>query len=478
MKPSLLLAISTIILLSYSCESGYSLDENNFSQYTEVDYNDNNSIQYLDEIPSENYSVKDFTLENGNNLFDFLNVYDPLFLRENEWIEHYSITSGRNSQNSVTGNAGIINLKNTVINEMVIGSIYFLNDSKGFSTNNIVANKISDNNQKGLWYKWGGKEWNLLSFPTKGGEPKTGDNLKCYGLDCSGLVYSSMNNIGFNIPVKNANGYYSENIWNEALQKFLMKKNKFPEEIKGNLKFKKFTYKCNDLVEKAQPGDILFFGTSNIGHIGIVSNTKKLSQSNGQQHPDKAEYNYYHEIKKTFRGPRLISLTNVANPNYWGVKEFGVLRLVAELDDTHWRLNIKCEGKNSYITSFDLKINMQEDKNESIIEPIYTTGYDYTGEECSVYFEGTYNMETQTLKGSVRKDYGNNDYRIDGFEVRLLDDNTKNITMTKIKSNGGCYNILDLVSLDSYSAKEKTQKIELNNSRSTNGLYECSDSNE
>lgn len=455
-----------------SCSNESNIDDN-YSVFTEVDLLNDEDNEILDIIPTVDYTQKDLTLENGNDLFQFLSIYDPDFIDDNNWIKEYTEEHGRVAGSKVTGNAGIINLKNTVISEMIIGSVFYLNDAKGLTTNTLIAKKIADNNQKGLWYKWGGKVWDQLSYPTKGGEPLDGIDKKCYGLDCSGLVYAAMNKINFEIPVRNAAGYYSEELWNGALKKFLATKNMFPEEIKGNIKFQKFSYSCNQIVEKTQPGDLLFFGTSNIGHLGIVSNAKNLAQSNGKQHPEKAEYNYYNEPKKTFRGPRLVTLDNVAK--YWGIKQFGVLRLVAELNNTHWQLNIKCDGRDTYITSFDIEINLQDDATYSVIEPVSTIGYDYTGEPCDVYFEGSFNRETQVLKGTVKKDYGNGDCRVDGFEVKLLDDSTSNIPMNKIQSNGGCYNMLDLVNIDNNNSRNNNIKV--NNVNSVFEEYECKDSN-
>lgn len=467
--------IQLVILAAYffsSCSDNSDVDDN-YSMHTEVDILDDEEIEILDMIPSEDFTQKDFILENGNNLFEFLSVYDPKFLEANNWVTDYVQATGRATGSEVSGNAGIINLKNTIVNEIIIGSFFYLNDTNGLATNEIIAKKIEENNQKGLWYKWGGKEWNLLSYPTKGGEPLDGINKKCYGLDCSGLVYSAMNNINFNIPIKSAAGYYSEEIWNTALKNFIVDKNMFSEEIKDNLKFKKFTYLSTEIEGKAQPGDILFFGTSLINHIGIVTNTNQLAQSNGKQHPEKAEYNYYYDLRKTFRGPRFITLENVAK--HWNVKEFGVLRLVAELNNTHWQLNIKCEGKDTYITSFEIEINMQEDSIDSVIEPVKTIGYDYSGSPCEVYFEGSFNKETQILKGSVKKDYGRGDYRVDSFEIKLLDDSTSNILMHKVQSNGACYNVLDLFNMDNKKSRSRT--IKLNDSSSVVNEYECTDSN-
>ena len=406
-------------------------------------------VEFIDNLPIENLSVEDITLENGNNIVDFLLEYDYEFVQENPWILEFNDivddTLGNNTRcannrttryinGGITGNAGIINLKNTVIAEMVGGSAYFMNDAQGIPTSRIIREKIADQNQRGLWYKYNGKRWDEYSYGMT--EPRDGIKKKCYGLDCSGLVYSGMNKIGYNVPIRNVQDYYNVSIWQNALSGFLAKKTNFPDAVKDNLKFEKYEYTINEFPFKTQMGDIVFcFKGSSATHMGLVTGNKNVAQSNGEQFPATAEDNY----RNGKRGPHLVSAIGLTSQgqNQWNFAKFGVIRLVATLNDTHWRLNIKCEGQNTYITSFDIEIKMSEaTQGEIDITPVSTIGYDYTGEMCDVYFTGTFNPETQILKGSVTKTYPSST-RTDGFEVKLTDDNIYDIEEYRIVSNGG-----------------------------------------
>lgn len=474
---SVVFAVSLLLAL-FSCQrsgGGVNTSRSPYPKY--ADEVSEELEQALDALPSEDLTESDFTLENGNDLIEFIRTYDEDFLEKNPWILEFDsdpsasvdeegIQAVTKAGGVITGNAGIVNLKNTVVSQMIIGSAFFLNSSKGIAFNRMVRTKIADAEQVGLWYKWGGKKWDDYSFPALGGMPVDGKELKCYGLDCSGFVYSAMNRIGFGIPVLRANDYYNETIWNNALQSFLLSKTRFPEKIKGNLKFVKYEYSSSEIESKVQPGDILFWGPSS-GHIGIVSYSGKIAQSNGARHPQQAIDN-----GTARRGPHLITAKNAHTIG--DVTKFGVIRLVATLDNTHWRLNIKCEGRDTYITSFDIEINMKGSSfGEIPITPVHTIGYNYDGEPCDVDFTGSFNPETQVLKGSVKKTYAL-DTRTDGFEVKLIDDDIYDIVEYRIISNNACVNLLDLVNLDNQT-KADSFHPRVNTSSSTNHKAGCTD---
>lgn len=487
MNRKVICALLTLIvgmLIVFACSSDDSNEEPmNRSPYSEqTDTISNELSDYLNEIPAEDLTEADMTLENGNNVIELIQAYDSAFVNENPWILEFDnikpeedkengTRGARRAPSNITGNAGIVNLKNTIISQMILGSAFFLNNSNGIATNKVVQEKIADQDQVGLWYKWGGKIWDDYSYPSPGGEPTDGEELECYGLDCSGLVYASMNRIGFGIPILSANSYYNVSTWNNALKSFIQKKKQFPDDIKNNLKFEKYEYTNTELVSKVQPGDIIFWGPLN-GHIGIVSNGGKIAQSNGRQHPEHATDN-----GTSKRGPHLITVSNASITKYWGASKFGIIRLVATLNNTHWRLNIKCEGKNTYITSFDIEINMKEStKGEIEITPVKTVGHDYGGEPCDVYFTGTFNPETQILKGSVKKTYSY-DTRTDGFEVKLIDDNIYNIQEYRIVSNGACTNYLDLENLDNKNPSSTRKRVKVNSVSSILQAGDCADHN-
>ena len=464
-----LFVVAVVICTSFCCVffscSRNDIDKNR-SPYAEfTDTVDVEMMEYLDQIQPEDLTESDLTLENGNHVIDVIKAYDTEFWEENPWLLEFediytpSEEDGDGTRvatragGGISGNAGIVNLKNTVISQMIMGGAFFLNNSRGEAANQEVRRLVADKDQVGLWFKWGGKQWDDYSYPSKGGEPVDGDDLKCYGLDGSGLVYSAMNKIGLEIPVQKANDYYNVDLWNNALQPFLVNKKLFPEDIKYKLSFEKYEYSNTEIVKKVQPGDILFWGPLH-GHMGIVSTGGKIAQSNGMQHPDNAKEN-----ASSNRGPHLISVSNASVIDWWGAAKFGVIRLVATLNNTHWRLNIKCEGKDTYITSFDIEINMSEGTTGEIeIEPVQTIGHDYSGEQCDVYFTGSYNPETQVLKGSVKKTYPSST-RTDGFEVKLTDDDIRNIHEYKIVSNGACTNYLDLENLDNKTRASSNRPV-------------------
>lgn len=242
MKRKFLGALLTLVvgmLIVFACSSDDIYEElKNRSPYSEqTDTIPDELSDYLNEIPAEDLTEADMTLENGNNVIELIQAYDSAFVNENPWIlkfdniekegEENETRGAKRSQGNITGNAGIVNLKNTIISQMILGSAFFLNNSNGIATNKVVQEKIANQDQVGLWYKWGGKIWDEYSYPSPGGEPTDGEELECYGLDCSGLVYAAMNRIGFGIPVLSANSYYNVSIWNNALKVFIPKKSSF-----------------------------------------------------------------------------------------------------------------------------------------------------------------------------------------------------------------------------------------------------------
>ena len=115
----------SIIVLFFSC--------NKHDQQEE--FTDNPSVELLeqlDAIPSEDLTESDLTLENGNKIIDFIQAYDSDFLEDNPWIlEFNNVTPSSvdedetrvmtKANGGITGNAGIVNLKNLVVSEMLIG---------------------------------------------------------------------------------------------------------------------------------------------------------------------------------------------------------------------------------------------------------------------------------------------------------------------------------------------------------------------
>lgn len=465
----------SIIVLFFSC--------NKHDQQEE--FTDNPSVELLeqlDAIPSEDLTESDLTLENGNKIIDFIQAYDSDFLEDNPWIlEFNNVTPSSvdedetrvmtKANGGITGNAGIVNLKNLVVSEMLIGGAFFLNDPAGNAINQQVKDKIADVGQKGLWYKWGGEKWYEFSYPDEGGEPLDGSPIECYGLDCSGFVFATMERIGFGISRENAYNYYNNlKNWNNHLKSFLATKTQFSNNIKDNLEFKKYVYSKSEIENNVEPGDIIFWGPEK-GHMGIVGRNF-IFQSNGWRHPAHAIDNSSTNTPR--RGPRVIAVDEV-HKMVKNVTQYGVIRLVANLNNTHWSLNIKCEGRDTYITSFDIEINLKESTSGDIpITPVSTIGYDYGGSQCVVYFTGSFNPETQVIKCSVTKTYSVNDTRTDGFEVKLIDDNIYDIVGSKIVSNGGCTNVLDLINLDNQT-KANSANQNVNNSSSTNQKGDCTD---
>jgi len=300
----LTLLFVAISLLFFTCKK--EIDNEEDTVIENLDSISVDVVEFIDNLPIENLSVEDITLENGNNIVDFLLEYDYEFIQDNPWILEFNdivydtlgnkprYANNRTTKyinGGITGNAGIINLKNTVIAEMVVGSAYFMNDAQGIPTSRIIRDTIANQNQRGLWYKYNGKRWDEYSYGMT--EPKDGIKKKCYGLDCSGLVYSGMNRIGFNVPIKNVSGYYNVGIWQSALNGFLAKKTSFPDAVKDNLKFEKYEYTVDEFPSKIQMGDIVFcFKGSAATHMGLVTGNKNIAQSNGLQYPPTAEDNY------------------------------------------------------------------------------------------------------------------------------------------------------------------------------------------
>lgn len=251
------------------------------------------------------------------------------------------------------------------------------------------ADPVNRPAQSGLTYVWGGK---TLSQRIRGVD-------RCpaytYGVDCSGLIGLVAAAGGLTAPAGSAN-QANPAAWN------------IPQS--WQLKWKLVTDGT------IQAGDLLGWP----GHIGIAESNGAGTKANfisSTGAPNACAANMS-------KGPRMLPVSA------WSGPPTRVLRLVTTLSG-EFDMYLRCTEENTDAAVIRFTINNDEGG------PFRATGsgIDYDGSPLSFVLEGTYNQITNTLTARLSLTDGS---RVDGVQVRLLDDDTGYFPLTKVVDNQGC----------------------------------------
>jgi hypothetical protein len=100
----------------------------------------------------------------------------------------------------------------------------------------------------------------------------------------------------------------------------------------------------------------------------------------------------------------------------------------------------RCENQST--DAIEATLNLTSENSSEDIIPISAEGSatDYNGAPISFTISGEYNTTTNVMRGSILMSFPDSpsDTREDGFEVKLLKDDTGYFLATKIIANSGC----------------------------------------
>jgi len=337
-KIGLLLTVLFCLFVITGCQKD--TDDVDVITNTDTDGDLEELNQVLEQIPSENVNINDLKFDDGESMIEFLEQYDPEFFERNsEFLSDYvrkSPMKQASSKNNTllrnsSGTLGIFYEQRRIVGALSNAALFYLKNKDGVAENSFVRETLNDGKtpaQKGLYYSWGSKFWNVRQ--------QQPENKSCkeeyYGLDCSGLLKHILISAGFDISVwlteeHNAHGYYTTpSKWNKTLKNDYNKKLQFKRYKKDDLPNKEFLM-----------GDIVcYFDSKGVAkHIGIVikkngqlliaqsngSSTDCIEASNTATHSNGNPKGNNH----IERGPRVVELSKT-----FGYKDIRVIRLVAE----------------------------------------------------------------------------------------------------------------------------------------------------
>jgi hypothetical protein len=346
----------------------------------------------LDAIPDSRLPVDSVILPNGQQLDDYLRARG--FLDASGNLLPLDATWPLLSVNA-TAPTGPQQRKNDIVSRM-------LHAARDYSCGRAnprctkwdypadPADPVNRPAQTGLTYVWGGK---TLSQRIRGVD-------RCpqytYGVDCSGLIGLVAAAGGLTAPAGSGNQANPAS-WNIPAS--------------WQLKWKVVTDGT------IQAGDLLGWP----GHIGIAESNGAGTRANfisSTGAPNACQANMT-------KGPRLLPVSA------WSGPPTRVLRLVTTLSGD-FDMYLRCTGEDTDAAVIRFTINNDEGG------PFQATGtgIDYDGTPLSFILEGNYNQITNTLTATLSFTDGT---RVDGVEVRLLDDDTGYFPLTKVVDNTGCH---------------------------------------
>jgi hypothetical protein len=323
------MTLCVLLIIFHSCKKIGEL-ENDDTTDLFSDILSPEAVEFFDNQPTEEISLNDIILPNGENLLDFMWESNP------EFFDSYPFPIDapkklRQSKSGIEKANNTLMLKNTLIGAIQLWA-------RGLAHNPNHTQMLNDGKEPkqlyGLGYSYGSRQYDVRQKPPQGTCTE-----QIYGLDCSGFLWRAALGGGLKLAYENA-------VWaddlrkTETWEKSLKEKGKEYEEIQ----VKTYTSKEID-VSKLEAGDIIYFMVDNVAkHIGIVSNQKgvgalKLFQSNGTPNPlngKDCSHNYSEN-----RGTRAISLLN---PMTWKDKkgnpiftDWGIVRLIVDDEEAQIR---------------------------------------------------------------------------------------------------------------------------------------------
>jgi hypothetical protein len=138
-----------------------------------------------------------------------------------------------------------------------------------------------------------------------------------------------------------------------------------------------------------------------------------------------------------------------------------VLRLVTTLSGD-FDLYIRCTDQSTDAAVIRFTINNDQGG------PFRATGSgtDYDGSPLSFILDGTYNQETNVLEARLSLTDGT---RVDGINVRLLEDDTGYFPLSKVVDNQGCFASARLVRVNTAASRAARMRLPGSSPRNATG---------
>ena len=240
--------------------------------------------------------LEDIILDDGQNVRSFLEINDPDFLLTypSRGVSSTAALSPREQ-------------KNMFLSRMFTVGNYLVDDTK----HTHPAGGANEPAQTGLAYSWGSKDYNIRQLPPTKAEvtslcPGGCNDLKIYGLDCTGMIYN-MTTLSFLPPVQPKSNYFMGTIVNAEL---------WTTAFRYSTDYQDLKMKDKGQLTKAEMinGDMIFWGR----HVGVYINGW-FYQSNGKSCKPGCNNNL-----SQGSGPRCISLAEVLG---YGLGSYKVFRI-------------------------------------------------------------------------------------------------------------------------------------------------------
>jgi len=233
---------------------------------------------FLESIPDTVIRLEDILLEDGENIRAYMQANDPAFLQSYPSVKKASAAALSPREQ-----------KNIFLARMFTMGNYLVDDSR----HTFPSEGASKPAQTGLAYSWGSKDYAIRQAPPTI-EVNGCNDLKIYGLDCTGMLWALTQTAGITVKPK-YNFFIAQvntaSLWTDAFKASADYKD-LKMEDKGQLKEKDI-----------KNGDIIFWGR----HVGVYINGW-FYQSNGSSKKDGCTNNLSQS-----HGPRCISLSEILN---------------------------------------------------------------------------------------------------------------------------------------------------------------------
>ncbi len=297
-----LLALIILVILFSTCSENDNVEPNPIpdpADSADLALTDEQAA-FLETVKDTVIHLEDIILEDGQNARTFLETNDPDFLQEHP--------SGRISKTE----ASSPRLQKLKYLARMYGKANNLVDDALHTYPSAGADKPA---QVGLVYSWGSKDHNIRQTPPGVGGECT--DLKIYGLDCTGMIWTMTDAAKLNVEPKETFDV-----------KHISDVDKWTKAFKASADYKDLKMKNMGMIQKnkMKNGDLILWGS----HVGMYL-YGSVYQSNGSK--TKPGCNKNLEIGK---GPRCISLSEILD---W--KRMGAYKVFRVIADYKFRVELK-----------------------------------------------------------------------------------------------------------------------------------------
>jgi cell wall-associated NlpC family hydrolase len=406
--------ITVCVITIHSCKKDKPKNGEVVAKYTDLSLSDEEE-KFLASLPHTNYTYKDVTLPNGENLDSYIRANYPEMLSPKK-------------SNKITNASKVESAQKTKL-KIITDMTYKASLLSARSTYSIADEGTNQPAQpNGLAYVWGSKD------PTVRKTGSSSSGGKCskllYGLDCSGFIDQLAKSAGLNINFgNNSTGtavLKNADSWNTAIK------------ASGHEKLKMEDYKPGTLAKsQLESGDIIYW-SSHIGIIVMVNGEPTVYNSAGNKDLD------CDASSGAKRGPVQIPLKDIET--YWGsgFKNWGILRMTIQISGK-WTFYMKCQGMTTDLFNLNLDFPVQDNNTFTLTK----TATDYDGSTNNFTFVFKYDKATNKLSCTYSMDDSQAPgfKREDTFSVQLYTDDTGyiNAKNTSMVNGSGCTEAIRLV---------------------------------